>query len=264
MTAAEAGLPPAAEEATPEPDATPEPHEARSGVPIGETRLIPRRPNTRAGRRLDRITASGTGRIDRFNRALFVVVGVILVGVGGGGLLLGEGVIHTTSPGALYARRATNVATSPNLAAGIAMAVCLVVFLVALRWAFAQLRPVSDGERLGTLTLFTGPRGRTTVAAASVAKAASTDIASRPGVTSAKVRLRALQPQTRVTLSAELALDADPDAVLGELQAALTRLLGALDVDEADSHAEIRLRFARPPRSSRSRRSRSDRPARVT
>lgn len=260
MTAAEARLPPAAEEATPEPETAPEPPEARSGA--SEARLIPPRPSTRAGRRLNRITASGTGRIDRFNRVVFVVIGVILVAAGGAGLLLGGGVIDGTSPGTLYARRATDAATSPDLAAGIAMAVCLVVLLVSLRWALAQLRPVSDGERLVTLTLSTGPRGRTTVAAASVARAASADIASRPGVTSAKVRLRALQPQTRATLSVELALDADPEAVLGELQAALTRLLGALDVDEADSQAEIRLRFARPPRSSRS--SRSERPARVT
>ncbi|MDQ2725048.1 MAG: hypothetical protein M3Y36_06085 [Actinomycetota bacterium] len=252
MTAAETGLPPADEAATPQL------HEAQTGASISETRQIPPRPSTRAGRRLDRITASGTGRIDRLNRVLFGIVGVILAGAGGGGLLLGEGVIHGTSPGTLYARRATDAATNPDLAAGIAMALCLVVLLVALRWAFAQLRPVTDGERLATLTLFAGPRGRTTVAAASLAKAASADIASRLGVTSAKVRLRALQPQTRVTLSVELALDTDPDAVLGELQEALTRLLGALDVEEADSQTEIRLRFARPVRS------RSERPSRVT
>ena len=244
MTAAETEQPAAEEEET---------------ASLGEIRLIPPRPTTRAGRRLDRITASGTGRIDRFNRGLFLVVGVILVVVGGIGLLLGEDVFGGTAPGTLYARRAADVARSPDLAAAIAMAVCLVALLAGLRWAFAQLRPVSDGERLGTLTLSTGPRGRTTVAATSVARAAATDIGGRPGVTAAKVRIRALQPQTRVTLTVELSLDADPDAVLGELQSALTRLYGALGVDESDSLAEIRLRFARPPRTSR-----SDRPARVT
>ena len=147
----------------------------------GEVRLIPPRPTTRSGRRLDRITASGTGRIDRFNRGLFLVVGVILVAAGGIGLLLGEDVFGGTAPGTLYARRAADATRSPDLAAAIAMAVCLVVLLAGLRWAFLQLRPVSDGERLGTLTLSTSPRGRTTVAATSVAKAATTDIAGRPG-----------------------------------------------------------------------------------
>lgn len=226
---------------------------------LSEPRLIPGRPNTRAGRRLDRITASGTGRIDRFNRGLFLVVGVILVAAGAGGLLLGEGAIGETSPGTLYTRWAADIATSPNLAAAIAMAVCVAVFLAGLRWAFAQLRPVSDGERLATLTLSTGPRGRTTVAATTVAKTAAADIATRPGVSAAKVRLRALQPQARVTLSVELTLDADPEAVLGELQAALTHLYRALDVDESDTQAEIRLRFGRPLRPSR-----MERPSRVT
>ncbi|MDQ6799013.1 MAG: alkaline shock response membrane anchor protein AmaP [Actinomycetota bacterium] len=225
---------------------------------LGNTRLIPPRPTTRAGRRLDHITASGGGRIDRFNRGLFLAVGVILAAAGGGGLVLGEGVVAGTSPATLYARRADEAASRPDLAAGIAMAVCLVLLLVGLRWAFAQLRPVSDGERLANLTLFAGPRGRTTVAATTVAKAAAADISSRPGVTSAKVRLRALRPQTRVTLSVEMILDADPNAVLGELQDALTRLFGALDADRTNSQAEIRLRFARP------RPLRSDRPARVT
>ncbi|MDQ2728725.1 MAG: hypothetical protein M3Y91_12895 [Actinomycetota bacterium] len=224
-----------------------------------ESRLIPPRPTTRAGRRLDHITASGGGRIDRFNRALFVVVGLILAGAGGGGLLLAEGVIDGTSPGTLYARRAADASASPDLAAAIAMAVCLVVFLVGLRWAFAQLRPASEGERLATLTLSAGPRGRTTVAATTVARAAGADVTSQPGVASAKVRLRALKPQTRVTLSVELTLGADPDAVLGELEQALTRLFGALDVDESESQTEIRLRFARPARLAR-----PDRPARVT
>nr|MDQ2724546.1 hypothetical protein [Actinomycetota bacterium] len=102
-------------------------------------------------------------------------------------------------------------------------------------------------------------RGRTTVAATTVTRAAAADITSRPGVTSAKVRLRSLHPQTRVTLSVELALDAHPDTVLDELEQALTRLLGALAADPSDSQTEIRLRFARPARSTR-----SDRPARVT
>lgn len=223
------------------------------------TRLIPPRPRTRADRRLDRSTASGGGRVDRFNRGLFVVIGVILAAAGAGGLLLGEGAVHGTSPAALYARRAADAASSPDLAAGIAMAICLVLFLLGLRWAFAQLRPVTDRERLATLTLSAGPRGRTTLAATGVARAAAADITGRPGVTSAKVRLRALRPETRVTMSVELALGADPDAVLDQLQAALTRLLGALDADEATSQTEIRLRFPRPARSSR-----SDPPARVT
>ncbi|MDQ6839716.1 MAG: hypothetical protein M3137_15665 [Actinomycetota bacterium] len=231
----------------------------RPGGSPHEARLIPPRPSTRAGRRLNRMTASGGGRVDRFDRGLFLLVGLVLAAAGVGGLLLGEGVIDWTSPAALYSQRAADAAGHPDLAAGIAMAVCLVLLLLALRWAFAQLRPVSDGERLATLTLVPGPQGRTTVAATTVAKAAAADIASQAGITSARVRLRALRPQTRVTMTVEMKLDADPDAVLDELDAALTRLLGALETDRSESRTEIRLRFARPARASR-----SDRSARVS
>jgi hypothetical protein len=226
---------------------------------VGDTRLIPPRPSTRAGRRLERITAGGGGRIDRFNRGLFLVVGVVLTAAGTGGLLLGEGAIDGTSPGQFYSDRVADLTGSPNLATAIAMACCLVLFLLALAWAFAQLRPVTDGHRLGTLTLSPGPRGRTTVASTTVAKAAAADIAGVHGVTSARVRLRALKPKAMVVLNVELALDADPDTVLAEFRAAVTRLLGAINADVPSSETEIRLRFARPALLSR-----SDRPARVT
>ncbi|MDQ6783028.1 MAG: hypothetical protein M3063_06230 [Actinomycetota bacterium] len=217
------------------------------------TRIIPTRPATRAGRRLNHITASGGGRVDRFNRKLLGLLGLVVAAGGAGGLLLGLGALDATSPGALYAARADDVAANANLAAGIAMAVCLILVVLGLRWAFAQLRPVTDGERLGTLKLCTGPRGRTTVAATTVARAAAADIASQPGIASAKVRLRAVQPQARVTLAVEVELDADADAVLSELESALTRLLGALGSDPSEARSEIRLRFSRPARSSRSR-----------
>jgi hypothetical protein len=225
----------------------------------GTARLIPPRPSTRVGRRLDHITASGGGRVDRFNRALFLVVGAALVAAGTAGLLLGEGAIDGTSPGQFYTDRVADVTPSPNLAAAIAMAVCLVLFLLGLAWAFAQLRPVTDGHRLGTLTLSPGPRGRTTVGSTSVARAAAADIAGVPGVTSARVRLRALKPRAMVVVNVELDLGADIDAVLGTLRAAVSRLLAAVNADEPSSETEIRLRFARPALLSR-----SERPARVT
>lgn len=214
-------------------------------------RLIPAPPATRAGRRLNRIAASGGGHVDRVNRLVFIVLGAVAGTAGGGGLLLGGGLLHWTSPGTLYARRAADVAHNRDLVAVIAMALCVALFVVGLRWAFAQLRPVSDGERLGTLRLVTGPQGRTTVAATTVAKAAAADLSSRPGITSAKVRLRALDPRTRVTLSVEVSLEADPEAVLDELEGALYNLLAALDREPADADTEIRLRFARPGRSER-------------
>lgn len=221
-------------------------------VDAGASRLIPPPPPDRRARRLVRMTATGGGPVDRGNRVAFVVVGAVLAAAGVAGLLLGQGTVKWSSPGREYRRLASDAAGNPDLAAGIAMAVCLVAFLLGMRWAFAQLRPVSDGERLGTFRVGDDRRGQTTVAAASVARAAAADLASRPGVASAKARIRAFRPRARVTLSAELDLDADLEGALAEIQGALGRLLEVLGTPATDADAEIRVRFARAPRSSRS------------
>lgn len=221
-------------------------------------KLIPPPPATRRDRRLVRIAASGGARVDRFNRALLLAVGLVLAAAGALGLLLDQGTISWTSPGTTYRHRAADAVANPNLAAGIAMAVCLVVALLSLRWALAQLRPVSDGERMATMRLFAGIRGRTTIAATTVAKAAAADISNRPGIISAKVRLRALKPRARVSVDAEIALDADPEKALREIHDAVDRLLGALESNEDQADTELRIRFARLNRPTR-----GDRSARV-
>lgn len=218
----------------------------------GAARLIPPPPTARQDRRLSRITATGATVVDRVNRVALGVAGAVLVAVGVGGLLLGQGVITWSSPGREYARRAADAVGNPDLAAGIAMGVCVVALLVGLRWALAQLRPVSDGERLGTFRVGDGSRGRTTVAAASVARAAAADLGRRPGVASAKVRLRALRPRARVTLAVELTIDADIEVGLAEIQGVLDRLLAALGTDGDHADAEVRIRFARPASAPRS------------
>lgn len=228
---------------------------------VEQARLIPPSPSSAAGRRLNRIVASGGARVDRFNRGFLLIVGIMLATAGAGGLLAQDGSVSWDPPGSLYGRGVAHVLDHRDVAAAIAMAASLALLVLGLRWALAQLRPVSDGERLGTLRLSSGPLGRTTVAATTVAKAAASDIARRPGITTARVRLRALQPRARVTMAVELSLDADADAVLGELEGALSRLLGALGADEAAAETEIRLRFAKVGRSTRS--TRSEQPSRV-
>jgi hypothetical protein len=201
----------------------------------------------RAARRAARTAATGSGRSDRVNRAVLAVVGVLLVVAGAAGLLLDGGTLHWTSPGRTYRRLAADAAGAVDLSAAVAMAVCLVLFLVGLRWAAAQLRPVhDDGPRLTRITLPDSGRGRTTLAPAVLSRAASGDMARIPGVASARVRLHTLRPVPMALVVVELHLDADLAQVEEEISAGLERL--ARTVDVAPIEAEVRVRFARSRR----------------
>ena len=192
-----------------------------------------------------RRVGGGIVATDRVNRAVLAVAGVVVAAAGVLVLLLGAGTLQwSETPASLYRSAAGDAAGAATVSAAVATAACLVLALVGLRWALAQLRPVTDGPRLGVVQLGDGERGRTTVPAAAVAKAAGADLASRHGVTSARVRLVALHPVPRAVVVVEMAVDADPGEVgheIGDALGSLARSLGAPTVD-----ADLRIRFGRP------------------
>jgi hypothetical protein len=209
------------------------------------TRQTPPRPHSRQGRRLVRMATRGEAPVDRLNRTVFIVTGVVLVVAGVLGLLLYNGVLTTTEPSTIYGRWVRDATGAVNLSAAIATAVCLVVLVAAGWWALAQLRPVGDGERVGTVRITRGPQGRTSLAATTLAKAVTADLGRRPGINSARVRLRAVKPHPRVQATVEMALDTDVDAVLSQVHEAVGHLAAALETDVDEVHTEIRLSFAR-------------------
>jgi hypothetical protein len=213
------------------------------GLPAAARPVVSQRSARRAARR----AITGSDRTDRVNRLAMAVVGVLLIALGAAGLLLDGGMLRWTAPGRTYRRLAADAAGAVDLSAAIATAVCLVLVLLGLRWALAQLRPGhDDGPRLVRITLPDTGRGRTTLAPAVLSRAASGDLARHPGVASARVRLHTLRPVPRALVVVELHLDADLAEVEQGISRALERLARVVDV--APIEAEIRLRFARSRR----------------
>lgn len=195
------------------------------------------------GRRRRRV-GSGTAGVDRVNRAVLAVIGALATAAGVVAFLLDNGgITWSESPASLYRRLAADATGSVDLSAAIAMAICLIAVLLGLRWAAAQLRPVTDGTRVGTIRLDDGPRGRTTAPGGAVAKAAAADFGRLDGVSNARVRLLAAAPVPRAVVTLEVAVDIDRDAVMAAIGEALGRLAGALGAQTVD--ADVRIRFGK-------------------
>lgn len=217
-------------------------------------RLAPRPPAGAHDRRLVRMAVWGETPLDRGNRLFMGLLGAVLVAAGVLTLLLNTGAISTTAPGVVYGRLVRDARGATNLSAAIACAICLIIAVLAAGWALAQLRPVSDGERVDTVRLARGQRGRTTMAATTLTKAATADLMGRQGITAARVRLRAAKPIPRVQATVEVALDADVEAALAEVSDTMGRLIAALGAKPEEADTEIRLRFARTARQLRTSR----------
>jgi hypothetical protein len=214
-------------------------------VPIDLPAALPRRDRRRIG--------FGAVATDRFNRSALALLGLIVGAAGACGLLLGHGDLHwSRTPASLYREGASDAIGSVDLAAAVAMGVCLVALILGLRWALVQLRPVTDGPRMGSIRLGNGARGRTSVPSAGVARAAAADLASRPGIVSARVRLLAVLPAPRAIVIVELAVDADPEITMSEISAALGRLARVLEAETVD--ADLRIRFGKDLRSAKTSR----------
>ena len=231
------GTAPDPAEVTIDPTSDPQEGPGPQAVPLDLPAALSARDRRRVG--------SGVVATDRVNRAVLAVVGLVLAAAGVLVLLLGAGTLQwSETPASLYRSAADDAAGAATLSAALATAACLVLALVGLRWALAQLRPVTDGPRLGVVQLGDRSRGATTVPAAAVAKAAGADLASRHGVTSARVRLLALHPVPRAVVVVEMAVDADPGEVRHEISDALGSLARSLGASTVN--ADLRIRFGRP------------------
>jgi hypothetical protein len=195
------------------------------------------------GRRRRRV-GSGTAGVDRVNRPVLALIGALAAAAGVLALLLGGGgITWSESPASLYRRLASDAVNSVDLAAAVTMAICLLAVLLGLWWAAAQLRPVTDGARVGTIRLDDGPRGRTTAPGGAVAKAAAADLGRLRGVSSARVRLLAATPIPQAVITLEVAVDVERDALAADVGAALGRLATALGAQTVD--ADLRIRFGK-------------------
>lgn len=184
-------------------------------------------------------------RLDRRNRIIASVVGLVLVGAGvyvlarSFGALGDDQMATPVLDGGL--RRAVTDNAGPFW--GAVTFIALVVAWLGWRWLRLQLVPASPS--IGRLRLAGSGGGQTSVEAAALADAVSRDLQSGPGVTSARVRLRGHQQVPTLDLRAEVATGTPPAAVRRHVDDFLVpRVRAALERE--DIPVSLRLVLADP------------------
>lgn len=154
-------------------------------------------------------------RVDGANRAVLLVLALLLIAAGVIALLVGFGSFFLKPGSAVLPGSATGwVADRPWLW-WVAAAVALVVALLALRWLIAQL--TTDGVGSIDLTRGSGHDGTIQVRSAGITEAVEDDAESILGVERASARV-AGHDAHRVELTVVLSADADISQVRRDLE----------------------------------------------
>lgn len=168
----------------------------------------------------------------RPNRIVLLLLGLVLVAGGVLVLLAAYGILPVAEPGALYDDLAAAAEAYPeSWAGGVVLGGLLAAALGA--WLVRRQLRGRRGGRLGTVTLASEARGRTTVEAASIARAAAADLRRGPGVVSSNVRMVTSGSRPRLLVALAIDTNTDPRAALGvaeEVYARVRGLLGAPDL----------------------------------
>lgn len=166
----------------------------------------------------------------RPNRIVLSVTGVLLVVAGATALLAAQGVVDLQQPAELHDRLTASVATYPReWTAGVLVGGFLVAAIGA--WLVRRQVTAGGGDRLGTLTLHRGRRGRTTVEATAVAGAAAKDLRGRRGVVDSAVRMVSFGARPRVRVWLAVSAHTEPRAVLDRAEHVYQRIGRMLGTD---------------------------------
>lgn len=181
---------------------------------------------------------------DRLNRALLVLLGLLLVGLGVAGLLRGAGALGGSGDDPIVSPwlRAEARERQVLLLALLALVGLLLIWL-GFCWLMAQL---PKDRPLGEVSLGrTEHATKVEVSAKAIAEALSADVRRVAGVTDAKARVVRQDP---LVIDLDVSLEEGTD--LNEAGRAIAdrpkrRLLQALDLPDVELRAKLRL--ARPP-----------------
>lgn len=174
-----------------------------------------------------------TPQVDRVNRVLLIVIGLVLLVVGIGALLVSGGVFGDARADAPIVSSVVtdNVnAASPWLWPVLA-AVALLVAVLAGWWAFSQprSRPVSQ------VRLERTPAGHVEVAGAALAECVQLDCEAIPGVVRARARVGTEGEHTQVHLTAWVGAPYDLSTVVTKIDNSVLPHL-AFSLDGPDPH----------------------------
>lgn len=207
------------------------------------------RRDRRRRRRRRRRAASGATPVDRADRLILAVVGLVAAAAGAGVLALRDPT-EVRAPGEIYADVAEMAEANPSWWAYGGAALAGVVALLALWWAWLQVRRARTDGRESTTVVPGTSRGRTEFEPVGLAHAVGRDLASVDGVERARARFVALGRRPALVAVLWLADGADVGALRREIEGPVARSAGVLGVD--DLEVELHLRF-RPPTGPRVR-----------
>lgn len=185
---------------------------------------------------------------DRVNRAVLVVIALLLITGGAATLAAATGMLSLGQPSELYGSAAASAGADPGIWWAVAIAGCVVLLLLTATWALRQVLVRRPGDGLSTVTIDQTDRGRTTIEAVKVAQAAAADLERVPSVTASSARLvddgDGRQLRTRI----DVLTDADLAAVRRATDEVYERVSGILGDDPLRTKTRIRPIGGRPPR----------------
>ena len=214
--------------------------DAGPATQAGGAQAPPGRKAKRRTRVRSRRARTGITGVDRVNRVVLFLIGAGLIAAGTVALLSPQNV-DLRQPRRLYADGARNIIDNPDLAFAITVAAAVVLFLLGLRWAWAQISPASGDGRISTTTVSRSPKGVTTVEPVSVARALAADLESVEGVHEANVRVIAMGSRPDLLATLEVRRDVALDTVRQAIEEPLSRFCASTGTEDVE--AEIRIRF---------------------
>lgn len=164
----------------------------------------------------------------RPNRIVLLLAGLVLATVGATALLAAARLVALPEPAALSAESSASFEAYPQAwAAGAVLGGLLAAAVGA--WLVKRQFKTRPAGRVGRVTLARGDRGRTTLEAAAVARAAAADLRSRRGVVASHVRMVTFGARPRLLVSLAIDADTEPRTALEraeEVYGRVCRLIG--------------------------------------
>lgn len=212
--------------------------------PESATRAPSPAPSGRRRRRRARVrnrrARYGISGIDRVNRCVLALVGLVLIAAGVVGLLSDDR-LDLRPPARLYQDAASDIVDARAISLTIVLVIAIVLLLAGLAWSWAQVSPASGDGRISTTTVARTKQGVTTLEPVSAAKALSSDLETVDGVTRAGVRVISVGSRPDVIATVDIRRDVDLRHLRRDLDGPLDRFLAATGTQELD--VELRFRI---------------------
>lgn len=178
--------------------------------------------------------------IDGVNRVVLALFAILLIAAGAIALAAAAGTLALAEPSRWYRQAQAQVQADPQIWWPVLIGGAVIVFVLALWWALRQVVVRRPGGGLSTVTLEDGDRGRTTVDAAPVARAAAADLRRLPEVTDSSVRLVSDSGGQLLRTRIDVLTDADLTSVRDAARDVYQRVAELLGSKDLATHTYIR------------------------